>query len=130
MKLENKSLLSTGPTLGSSKSIFPTSAVDNGLLSFKGMEMKELPTKLKKRGIEYELVTKSEHGYVYALVNPKSGFDVFRRRVTSKHPLSARGENLCDEKTVSWPTDRSFGKWAWHCMTIEQAVERLKSFGL
>lgn len=92
--------------------------------------MKELPDLMKKRGITYKLLAKNEYGYIYSLIDPKSGYDVFERRVTPKGSRTINGESVCYQESVSFPGDRAFGVWAWHYMSEEKAFERFNLLGV
>jgi hypothetical protein len=67
------------------------------------------------KGFIFTQIKKSEYGYIYKVyAGGTIHYEAF------KHVENTRYE------CVSYPRSKSFGISAWHCSTLEKAVERLE----
>jgi len=60
-------------------------------------------------------IRKTDCGFIYAM--GQGGYihyEVFKKRLNRRFG------------TVSYPTDKAFGIWAWTCMTLERAKDKLE----
>lgn len=87
-------------------------------------EIRELPSSFAGRGevkgYRFIMEVISDAGYVYSQRCSDTGrvaaFEVFRRKVNAQFGC------------VSYPRSKSFGKWAWSCGTLKEAVQKLEGF--
>ena len=67
------------------------------------------------RGYTFTQISKTEWGFIYEVEHGgHRHYEVFKKRLNHRFD------------TVSYPTDKAFGKWAWTCMSLDNAEERLK----
>lgn len=67
------------------------------------------------KGYVFNQIKKTEHGYIYEVRGDGTRhYEVFERRINPMYDC------------VSYPGDKSFGIWAWTCMTLERAEEKLR----
>jgi hypothetical protein len=94
--------------------------------------MKKLNAVVKKYGLTHTQHSESDHGYIYSvdLKGSPSGFDVFRKKVSKDREATINGVKIHFRAAERYPSDNAFGEWAWHCMTEEKAIAKLKSLGL
>ena len=80
--------------------------------------MKELPIhfegKGQVKGYTFTQISKTDCGFIYEV--EQGGH---RHYEVSKKRLNHRFG------TVSYPTDKAFGVWAWTCMSLETAKKKL-----
>lgn len=66
------------------------------------------------KGYVFSQIKKTEHGYIYEVRGDGTRhYEVFERRINLMYDC------------ISYPRDKSFGIWAWTCMTLERAEEKL-----
>ena len=59
-------------------------------------------------------MSKTDWGFIYEVDHDgHRHYEVFKKRLNHRFA------------TVSYPTDKAFGIWAWTCMTLERAKVRL-----
>ena len=80
--------------------------------------MKELPKhfegKGQVRGYTFTQISKTDWGFIYEVQHDgHRHYEVFKKRLNRRFG------------TVSYPTDKAFGIWAWTFMTLVRAKDRL-----
>ena len=96
------------------------------------MNIRKLKPVIKKNTYVYVKHLETAKGYIYQQWDPDFTiegkrasrlvrYEVFLKRVTKPHP---KDTGMFD-KTESFPHDEAFGKWAWSCRTVEQAIAKL-----
>lgn len=81
--------------------------------------MKELKEYFSGRGqvkdYVFNQISRTKYGYIYEVASDKGKhYEVFERRINTQYDC------------VSYPRDKSFGVWAWTCMDLDSAKEKLK----
>jgi len=81
--------------------------------------MKELPIhfegKGQVKGYTFTQISKTDWGFIYEVEHDgHKHYEVFKKRLNHRFG------------TVSYPTDKAFGIWAWTCMTLENAKYKLQ----
>ena len=67
------------------------------------------------RGYTFTQIRSADWGFIYEVSHGgHRHYEVFRKRLNRRFA------------TVSYPTDKAFGKWAWTCLTLARAEERLR----
>lgn len=67
------------------------------------------------KGYVFNQILKTEYGYIYEVRGDGTiHYEVFERRENTLYDC------------VSYPTDKAFGIWAWTCMDLDRAKQRLK----
>lgn len=78
------------------------------------MEIKDLPLVFigqgEVRGIEFAQVEANAYAYIYK--RSDGVFEVFKKVVNTQF------------NTISYPKSKSFGKWAWCCRTLPDAMNK------
>ena len=79
------------------------------------MRIKELKKDFVLRGVHYSQLIKNDVFVIYRCekYNGIFYFEVFQYRLSNLHPMS-RELDLYDKKEA-YPSDESFGGWAWCC---------------
>ena len=83
------------------------------------MDIKQLQTtfigKGQVKGFIFTQLKKSKYGYLYEVKTPYSThYEVFKHKVNIQF------------NCISYPSDKSFGFWAWCCPTLERAIEKFE----
>ena len=66
------------------------------------------------RGYTFTLISKTDWGFIYEVEHGGyKHYEVFKKRLNRRFA------------TVSYPTDKAFGIWAWTCMTLDKAKSKL-----
>lgn len=69
------------------------------------------------KGFEFTQISETDKGFIYLVdAGSTSYYEVFKRKENTRF------------NTVSYPTSKAFGIWAWSVKTLEQANEKLESF--
>lgn len=81
--------------------------------------MKELETEFKGRGqvkgFTFTQIKKNEHGYIYKVnTGNNNHYEVFKRKLNTKF------------NCISYPSDKSFGLWAWTYKDLDNAIYKLE----
>lgn len=65
------------------------------------------------KGFRFTQIKQNQHAYIYQ-VDDDHGirYEVFQRKINKKW------------ECVSYPKSKSFGIWAWSCMSLEKAEDR------
>lgn len=76
--------------------------------------MKDLPIHFEGKGqvkdYTFTQISKTGWGFIYEVeYDGHIHYEVFKKRLNHRFG------------TVSYPTDKAFGVWAWTCMTLERA---------
>ena len=84
--------------------------------------MKELPIhfegKGQVKGYTFTQISKTDCGFIYEVEQGgHRHYEVFKKHINHRFG------------TVSYPTDKAFGIWAWTCMTLEKAKNKLDDIG-
>lgn len=78
------------------------------------MEIKDLPLTFlgqgEVRGVEFEQIDANNYAYIYK--RSDGVFEVFKKVINTQF------------QTVSYPKSKSFGKWAWCCRTLQDAMKK------
>lgn len=86
--------------------------------------MKTLPLKLKRRGVFYDQVKRSEAAAIYSLRHNAGGrivgYDVYRVLCRGEHAF--KGKNYPTAERVPW--DREWGQRAWSFTALKAAEEK------
>ena len=85
--------------------------------------MKELPKhfegKGQVRGYTFTQISKTDWGFIYEVeFSGYKHYEVFKKRLNHRFG------------TVSYPTDKAFGIWAWTCLTLDKAQRKLEEVGI
>lgn len=84
--------------------------------------MKELEKNIRKNGFEYTQIRKSPAAYIYAQHLPDKSepiaFEVFQRKEGKVYTIA--GNEI--PASVQFPSNESFGLWAFTCKTMESAL--------
>jgi hypothetical protein len=85
--------------------------------------MKELEIRFigrgQVKGFIFTQIKKNSVGYIYKVETENSQhFEVFKRKENAKY------------NCVSYPSDKSFGIWAWTYKSLEQANNKLEDLGV
>ncbi len=90
------------------------------------MKIKKLKHEIKKNGYDYLLIQESPKCKIYQQSDNGIivGFEIFKIQLAKLHPQSSDFTNF--DKMERFPTDESFGKWAWFYKNYNQAVLKLK----
>lgn len=84
-------------------------------------EIRKLPNSFHRKGVEYDHVESGESYMIYrGELGRSSWYEVFQRRINAERVISG---NLIPA-SEAFPSDESFGKWAWACHDIESAQKR------
>jgi len=83
--------------------------------------MRELKTEFDGRGevkgFKFRQISKTDRGYIYSVdFDGKTHYETFKRVENTRFD------------TVSYPTSKAFGIWAWSNTDLDKAKKRLKSF--
>ena len=71
------------------------------------------------RGFEFTQIEKSSFGYIYAVnTGNNTHYEVFKHVENTLY------------KTVSYPSNKSFGKWAWTYSTLQKAEDKFDELEL
>ena len=69
------------------------------------------------KGYSFHQIAKTDEGFIYSVQSDSSRhYEVFKRVENTLY------------NTVSYPSDKSFGIWAWTTPKLERAIEILESF--
>ena len=84
--------------------------------------MNKLPDKLRKNGFTYTLVLRKRRSCIYEqeVTENLSYFEVFTIKI--KPVMMFKGK-IIPEREV-FPSNADFGKTAWSCRTLEDAMKR------
>jgi len=90
---------------------------------FKNIRMKELKEYFvgigQVRGSIFNQIKSTKHAYLYEVKeNDAIHYEVFKRKENTLYDC------------ISYPTDKAFGIWAWTCMTLERAEDKLNETDL
>ena len=92
------------------------------------MKLKELP-KVKKgrgstKGFKYTQILKKREGYIYEVdTGHNTYYEIFESRQKEvKSPIEKRIHAGFTDYEV-WPSDESFGRWAWTTKNKERAID-------
>lgn len=78
------------------------------------MKIRELPIEFSKKGVQFKQLVKTDEWYIYELSKDGSvWYEVFKYKLVNLHPLDQEME-IYDKKEC-YPSDESFGLWAWCC---------------
>ena len=82
------------------------------------LNVRELKSELTYKGFNYKRVEQGPWGFIYAqyLGNRRISYEIFQRKVSNAHPKSADQRPL-----VRFPSDESFGRWAWSFQSLDRA---------
>ena len=68
------------------------------------------------RGYTFTQISKTDWGFIYEVEHcGHKHYEVFKKRLNHRFG------------TVSYPTDKAFGIWAWTCMTLERAKDKVEA---
>ena len=86
--------------------------------------MKKLPDIIKKNRFVYTNVCRGKRSFVFEQHVPPNlrYYEVFRRRVNKEFEI---GGNIIPE-SEAFPSDNSFGVWAWSFRSLDKAMEKYK----
>lgn len=81
--------------------------------------MKELETEFKGRGqvkgFTFTQIKKNDYGYIYKVnTGNNNHYEVFKRKINTKF------------NCISYPSDKSFGLWAWTYKDLDNAIYKLE----
>ena len=78
-------------------------------------ELKEyFSGKGKLKGYVFNQISNAKHGFIYEVKGVDSiHYEVFKRVENRMYDV------------ISYPTEKAFGRWAWTCMSLERAKEKL-----
>lgn len=63
-------------------------------------------------------IRQTDRGFIYEVEHGgRRHYEVFKKRLNRRFA------------TISYPGSKAFGKWAWTCMTLEEAIKRLEEVG-
>ena len=67
------------------------------------------------KGFVFTQKLKTDNAYIYEVNTGQTiHYEVFKRKVNNKF------------NCISYPSDKSFGIWAWTCLSYEKAIEKLE----
>tara|TARA_R110000868_G_scaffold335096_1_gene595846 strand:- start:98 stop:397 length:300 start_codon:yes stop_codon:yes gene_type:complete len=82
------------------------------------------------KGDLFTQVEKSDFGFIYSVTFPEEKtphhYEVFKRKIVEGYDFEKKCSN--GEEMESYPTENSFGVWAFTCHELERAKEILNSF--
>lgn len=91
------------------------------------MTIKPLEEKFTKWGQVFTKIRESEKGFIYARTDTDGiiCYEVFKRRLqtTGIRKFGDRVVVPTHDKYVPYPSNESFGGWAWCCKSLERAEE-------
>lgn len=77
------------------------------------------------RGITFTQVKETENGYIYKRSDEL--FEVFEKRTQKEGTENIGGVQVRFESKELYPNSNAFGKWAWECISLENAQIRLSA---
>tara|TARA_R110002049_G_scaffold286773_1_gene468592 strand:- start:264 stop:542 length:279 start_codon:yes stop_codon:yes gene_type:complete len=78
---------------------------------------KEFIGKGQVKGFKFTQVKKTKYGYIYKVDTKHTiMYEVFKRKENNRF------------KCISYPTNKSFGIWAWTYKNLDSALDRLDNF--
>ena len=93
--------------------------------------MKELEKKFTGKGSvkDFEFVQEyaDDYGYIYKVLDTygKTWYEVFERRIVKALDTIIGGNEVHFDDRVLYPTDNSFGIWAWTFSNYQKAYDML-----
>lgn len=96
-------------------------------------EPKLLDTEIKKNGFAYIQERRGERAFIYRQTDPETteggeartvGFEVFKRKVSRAQSANMGGTIVEFEAKEKFPSNESFGLWAWAFKSWEKALEK------
>jgi hypothetical protein len=90
--------------------------------------MRPLPQKLRRNGFNYTLICRGRRSFIYAQhVTPSvTYYEVFRLKISSPKTIMMDGKKIVIEAAERFPTNESFGVWAWSIRGLDKAMEKFK----
>lgn len=88
---------------------------------------RKLPDSIQRKGQRYSRIHTEEKYYIYEQFSEFEGefksvaFEVWTRKIVKPHP-NDQDQSLKE----GFPSDESFGKWAWTYPTIEEAMKKIE----
>lgn len=84
---------------------------------FLGVTMRELQRTFTKSGFDFELVQAGEKAFWYLKTQngKKVAYEVWRKKIHKEREMAGK----LIEAGEAFPSDESFGKWAWSYPTFE-----------
>lgn len=89
------------------------------------MEVEKLSDKFSRSGYEFEKIRESENYYIYKKTDEEgiSYFEVFEKK-TIKKMIDFEKRLFSDDMTERYPSDESFGVWAWCFKSNDKALKK------
>jgi hypothetical protein len=88
--------------------------------------MKPLDAVITRTGFIYTQLQASDKAYLYEQKDKNTGlvvgYEVFKHRENKEHEIA--GNVIA--ASVAFPSNESFGLWAWTCRTLAQAEARFE----
>ena len=84
--------------------------------------MKRLAKTFKKFGFKYKQLKRGEKAFLYQqyLTKTESAYEVFIKKIASEHMIG----DVIIEEHEQFPTDKSFGIWAWSYRNYSEALKK------
>ena len=71
------------------------------------------------KGYKFSQIRCNNYAFLYEVHSSNSKYyEVFKKRVNTRY------------NTVSYPKSKSFGKWAWTCMSLNAAIDKFNEITL
>lgn len=99
-------------------------------------QIEKLPSFFTRKGMEYRKRLENEDWYIYGIRPEKSHadfyFEVFRKTTRPKRTYDKElgWQTIEGVLTEAYPSDESFGSWAFSVTTLERAMKYSGSDGL
>lgn len=90
------------------------------------MNIKKLQKNFEKKGVNYRRLYRKDGFMIYICTDIEFGysyFEVFEKRMAKPHPLSGKDYDYVE----LYPTDNSFGLWAYTCKTADELVQIVRN---
>ena len=69
------------------------------------------------KGFKFTQIRATNYGFIYLIdTGGTKYYEVFKKVLNKRFNI------------ISYPRQKSFGKWAWTCGTLESAINKLNSF--
>lgn len=85
--------------------------------------MRTLPELFESKGYKHTQIYVCREAYIYERKSDggRAHYEVFERKISKAHPMSENQQPI-----ERYPKDEHFGKWAWSCMDLTSAKNRVE----
>lgn len=81
------------------------------------------------RGVKFTQVYQDDEFYIYERYDKeidKNLYEVFYRKISKPKRVIIGGVPISFKEKELYPTDVSFGSWAWRCATFQDAIKKIE----